>query len=69
MMIFILVYMPNLLKVSECKHTTRVFCYDIDLKFELFRFLCKFVFTEFLTTWVWVEILLFDSKMFISSIF
>ena len=31
MMIFILVYMPNLLKVSECKHTN--FCYAVDLKF------------------------------------
>ena len=65
-MIFIL-YMLNLLKVSECKHTEWVF---VMLSiWSLFRCFCKFVFTKFLTTWVHVEIVMFDSRMVISSIY
>ena len=66
-MIFILVYMPNLLKVSVCKHTMQVFVMLWIWIF--FRCFCKFVFTEFLTTWVCVEIVMFNSRMVISSIF
>ena len=60
-------YMPNLLKVLECKHTMRVFA--MPSIWSLFRRFCKFVFAEFLTTWVRVEIVMFDSRMVICSIF
>ena len=35
----------------------------------MFKCFCKFVFTKFLTTWVRVEIVMFDSRTVISSIF
>ena len=60
-------YMLNLLKVSECKHTMQVFV--MLLIWSLFRCFCKFVFTDFLTTWVCIAIVMFDSRMVISSIF
>ena len=61
------IYMPNLLKLSECKHTMQVF---VMLSiWSLFRCFRKFVFAEFLATWVCVEIVMYDSRMVISSIF
>ena len=35
----------------------------------LFRCFCKFVFTDFLTTWVRVEIVMCNSRMVINSIY
>ena len=47
-------YMLSLLKVSECKHTQWVF---VMLSiWSLFRCSRKFVFTEFLTTWLSVKL-------------
>ena len=58
--------MLNLLKISECKHTKHIFV--MMLIRSLFRWFQNFIFTEFLITWVHVEIIMFNSRMVISSI-
>ena len=65
--IFILVYAESFKSIGMLAYRAS-FCYAVDLS-SLFSCFCKFVFTEFLTTWVCVQIVMCNSRMVMNSIF
>ena len=65
-MIFILVYAESFKSIGMLAYRVSFCCCRSKVLFRCFR---KFVFTEFLTTWVRVEIVMCDSRLVINSIF
>ena len=65
-MIFILVYAESFKSIGMLAYRMSFCCCRSKVCSDAFR---KFVFTEFLTTWVRVEIVMCDSRLVINSIF
>ena len=65
-MILILVYAESFKSIGMLAYRASFCCCRSKVCSDAFR---KFVFTEFLTTWVRVEIVMCDSRLVINSIF